>query len=513
MTTDEKKFDVCVPTDAADASGTGGSSAGLTRRDLIKAAAVTGAGVLAAPALLRAQAAGGAASIKFGLLEDRSGNFAIFGLNKWHGTQLAIKEINDGWTLDGGVQGPGGPGVHAKVAAKPPTTNIKATVDNGGAPARDDTVWTEPAEYLLKSGDKGVLGRQIELLAPDPQSDNTQFQTLARRLILDDKVDVIMAGFASAEREAIRPIMDQNKMLYFYNNQYEGGVADKNTFCTGAVPEQQIVPVMQYMIKNFGPRIYTLAADYNFGQLSAAWTRAMAPLLNAEVIGEEFIPLSVSQFSSSIAKIQEAKPSWLMMYITGQNHSNFYPQANAAGLKFPMGSSINIAQGYEHRRFAPPALNRFHVTASYMEEIPTPRNKLFVKRWRAMFADEPYLAMEGHSAYVRPARWNHGQGDGGQGAGVGPRRGSAGRLGLHGSGHAPSQPVHPARPLRREAQHHLHDRVAAHRAVVDAAARGEPRAHGGVQAVHPRRGSVLQDVPEEEGIADPSLRHPVVRAT
>src|SRR5438309_9016850 len=400
MTTDEKKFDVCVPTDAADASGTEGSSAVLTQSDLIKAAAVTGAGVLAAPALLRAQAAGGAASIKFGLLEDRSGNFAIFGLNKWRGTQLAIKEINDGWTLDGGVQGPGGPGVFAKTAEHPPTENIKDVVDRGGDETVDATVWKQGDEYLVQSGEKGVLGRPIELIAPDPQSDNTQFQTLSRRLILEDKVDVVMAGFASAEREAIRPIMYQNKMLYFYNNQYEGGVADKYTFCTGAIPEQQIVPVMQYMIKNFGPKIYTLAADYNFGQLSAAWTRAMAPILNAEVIGEEFIPLSVSQFSSSIAKIQEAKPSWLMMYITGQNHSNFYPQANAAGLKFPMGSSINIAQGYEHRRFAPPALNRFHVTASYMEEIPTPRNKLFVKRWRAMFADEPYLAMEGHSAYV-----------------------------------------------------------------------------------------------------------------
>jgi urea transport system substrate-binding protein len=194
--------------------------------------------------------------------------------------------------------------------------------------------------------------------------------------------------------------MDQNKMLYFYNNQYEGGVADKNTFCTGAIPEQQIVPVMQYMIKNFGPKIYTLAADYNFGQLSAAWTRAMAPLLNAQVVGEEFIPLSVSQFSSSIARIQQVKPDWLMMYITGQNHSNYYPQANAAGIKIPMGSSINIAQGYEHRRFEPPALARFHVTASYMEEIPTARNRKFVQRWRAMFPDEPYMAMEGHSAYV-----------------------------------------------------------------------------------------------------------------
>jgi branched-chain amino acid transport system substrate-binding protein len=126
----------------------------------------------------------------------------------------------------------------------------------------------------------------------------------------------------------------------------------------------------------------------------------MAPLLNAQVVGEEFIPLSVSQFSSSIARIQQVKPDWLMMYITGQNHSNYYPQANAAGIKIPMGSSINIAQGYEHRRFEPPALARFHVTASYMEEIPTARNRKFVQRWRAMFPDEPYMAMEGHSAYV-----------------------------------------------------------------------------------------------------------------
>jgi len=361
------------------------------------AAAVVGSKVFQVPHIVLGAEA---PAIKFGLLEDRSGNFSIFGLNKWRGTQLAIKEINEGWTLKGGPQGPGGPGVYAKVASKPPTENIKQVVNRGGEPTKDAVVWDEEDEYLTKSGEQGVLGRKLDLIAPDPQSDNRQFQTLARRLILQDKVDVIMAGFASAEREAIRPIMNQNKMLYFYNNQYEGGVADKYTFCTGAVPEQQIVPVMQYMIQNFGPRIYTLAADYNFGQLSAAWTRAMAPILGAEVIGEEFIPLSVSQFSSSIARIQRAKPDWLMMYITGQNHSNYYPQANAAGLQFPMGSSINIAQGYEHRRFAPPALNRFHVTASYMEEIPTARNQLFVKRWRTLFPDEPYLAMEGHSAYV-----------------------------------------------------------------------------------------------------------------
>ncbi len=375
---------------------------GIPRRDFLKAVgAVAGAASatsLGSPRPARAQGGGG--PIKFGLLEDRSGNFAIFGLNKWHGTQLAIKEINEGRTLAGGVQGPGGPGVFAKLAPEPPTENTRQTVSRGGNPTKDDVVWDETDDYLVDSGEKGVLGRQITLIAPDPQSDNQQFQALSRRLILDEKVDVVMAGFASAEREAIRPIMNQNKMLYFYNNQYEGGVADKYTFCTGALPEQQIVPVMQYMVQTFGKRIYTLAADYNFGQLSAAWTRAFAPVLGAQVIGEEFIPLSVSQFSSSIARIQQAKPDWLMMYITGQNHSNYYPQATAAGIKLPMGSSINIAQGYEHLRFKAPALARFHVTASYMEEIPTPRNRKFVERWHQMFPDEPYLAMEGHSAYV-----------------------------------------------------------------------------------------------------------------
>lgn len=346
----------------------------VSRRTFLKASSVA----IGAAVFTTAMQARAAETIKFGLLEDRSGNFALFGLPKYHGTQLAIKEINEGFMLATGPTGPGGAGIKSS---------------NG-------VVYDDVDDILVSSGDNGVLGRKIELLAPDPQSDNRRFQQLARFLILEKQVDVLMAGFASAEREAIRPIMDQTKQLYFYNNQYEGGVADKYTFCTGAVAEQQIIPAMQYMIARFGPRIYTPAADYNFGQLSAMWTRAMAPILNAEVVGEEFIPLSVSQFSSTIARIQKANPDWLMMYITGQNHSNYYPQANAAGVRYPMGSSINMAQGYEHKRFEPPALAGMHVAVNYMEEIPTERNKKFVERWRAMFPDEPYISQQAQNAYI-----------------------------------------------------------------------------------------------------------------
>jgi urea transport system substrate-binding protein len=359
-------------TEGKETSVTGDRLA-IDRRGFIAGAGAAGAATALSgfPAIhVRAQDAG---PVKFGLLEDRSGNFALFGTPKYHATQLAIKEINEGKTLRSGPTGPGG---------------------KGTAQGYDDT-----DETLVDSGETGLLGRQIELIAPDPQSENRVFQQLARRLILEDQVDVLMGGFASAEREAIRPIMGQTEQLYFYNNQYEGGVADKYTFCTGAVAEQQIIPAMEYMVANFGGKIYTPAADYNFGQLSAMWTRAFAPVLNAEVVGEEFIPLSVSDFTSTISRIQQAGPDWLMMYITGQNHSNYYPQANAAGVRFPMGSSINMAQGYEHKRFAAPALAGMHVAVNYMEEIPTQRNQAFIRRFREMFPDEPYISQQAQNAY------------------------------------------------------------------------------------------------------------------
>ena len=114
--------------------------------------------------------------VKLGLLEDQSGNFSLAVIPKIHATKLAIDEIN--------AKG-------------------------------------------------GILGRPIKLIHYDTQSDNTKFQEFARCLIQTDKPDVIFGGFSSASREAIRPIMNKAKQLYFYNNQYEGGVCDSNVFVTG----------------------------------------------------------------------------------------------------------------------------------------------------------------------------------------------------------------------------------------------------------------------------------------
>ena len=379
------------------------SAPGPTRRAVMQGAA----GVAAASAVLgRVNIVRAAAEtpVKVGFIEDESGNLSIYGIQKYHAAQLAVKEINDGFTLAGGPVGPGGLGTMGAYTPTPPTLaagdggklNI---VNDGGQPSQHAIVNVDFDNILIPSGEKGLLGRPVNLISSDGQSNNTLWQQLARRMIQEDKVDVLFAGFASAEREAIRPIVDQRKQLYFYTNQYEGGVADEYTFCTGAVCEQQVIPVMRYMVEKFGPKIFTIAANYNFGQLTAAWVRSFAPLLKAQVIGEEFPPLEVSEFSSVIAKVQAAKPDWVMTLLVGQNQSNYYPQAAAAGLHLPMASTINMAQGYEHKRFTAPALANMHNAVNYMQEIPTKRNQDFVQRFYAMFPKDPYLGQMAQNTY------------------------------------------------------------------------------------------------------------------
>lgn len=282
--------------------------------------------------------------IKIGMLEDLSGDFALCGTYKTHAMELAIKELNEAG---------------------------------------------------------GLLGKQLELVAPDCQSDNTRYQEMARKLIYEDEVSVIMGGFSSASREAIRPIMDEAGMLYFYNNQYEGGVADHFTFATGAVPEHQVIPLVKYMIENYGPKIYTIAADYNFGQLTADWVEMATKDYGGEIVGEEFLPLSVSQFSSSIEKIQQADPDVLCVLLTGVTQSSFYSQWYSANTKqIPIATTINIAQGYEHLRFDPPACANMFVTAQFIEELDTPAAKDFVARYRALYPNDPYVGMEAAAQYT-----------------------------------------------------------------------------------------------------------------
>ncbi len=307
------------------------------RRKLLAMAGVFAASTMVAGGALAAE------KLKIGLLEDVSGDLALLGKPKLNGSLLAVEEIN-------------------------------------------------------KAG--GIMGRQIELIHLDPQGDNARYQEFARRLLNRDKVDVLIGGITSASREAVRPIVNRTKTPYFYTNQYEGGVCDANMVSIGAVPEQQFSTMIPFMMETFGKKVYVIAADYNFGQISAEWNRKLVKDLGGTVVGEEFIPLGVSQFAQTIQNIQRAKPDWILTINVGAAQDSFFEQAAAAKLNLPMGSSIKIMLGFEHKRFAPPALNKMHAVANWFEEIDTPEAKEFSKRWRAKFPNETYINDMGYNAYT-----------------------------------------------------------------------------------------------------------------
>jgi urea transport system substrate-binding protein len=159
----------------------------------------------------------------------------------------------------------------------------------------------------------GVLGKKLELIHYDGQSDVRRHQEFAQRCILEDRANVVMAGYTSSEREAARAIAVKNKTIFWHNNQGEGGIADKYSFFTGPIPEQQILTGIDYMIKKYGPKMYILAADYGFGQVSAQWTHVAAGLYGGKIVGEEFIPLGNSQFASTIANVQLWSSIWSVL--------------------------------------------------------------------------------------------------------------------------------------------------------------------------------------------------------
>lgn len=294
-------------------------------------------------ALVSAGAVMAADAIKIGVLEDQSGDFAAATTVKVHAIELAAEEINAAGGID---------------------------------------------------------GKPVELVIYDTQSDNRRYQEFMRRVLQQDKVDVVFAGFSSASREAYRPIVNQFDGLAFYNNQYEGGVCDSNMIVTGAVPEQQFSTLIPWMMETYGSNVYTIAADYNFGQISAEWVRQIVDENGGTMAGEEFIPLGVSQFSQTIQNIQASDADFVVTLLVGAAQASYYEQAASADVGLPMASSVNVGQGYEHKRFTPPSLSQMYVTTNYIEEIDTPESKAFIEKFRAKFPDEPYINQEAANSYI-----------------------------------------------------------------------------------------------------------------
>jgi urea transport system substrate-binding protein len=319
----------------------------ISRRNFIAAAGATGV-LSGAPYIARAQSD----AIKLGTVLDNSGNLDIYGKPMVMATTLAVEEIN-------------------------------------------------------AAG--GLLGRKVQAIQYDTQSDIALYTKFAQQLARDDKVDVVHGGITSASREAIRQTFRRANTMYFYNVLYEGGVCDRNCFVTGTTPAQAVEPIVDHAMKKWGNKVYILAADYNYGQITAKWLQHYIKQRNGTVADTNFFPLDVSDFGSTIAKIQQASPKWVVSALVGGAHMSFYRQWASSGMnkKIPLASTT-FGVGNEHLALSPAEGDGILIAGNYSQEAALPANKDFLAKWAKRFGDTKIVHEIAVSQYQGIMLWADG---------------------------------------------------------------------------------------------------------
>jgi branched-chain amino acid transport system substrate-binding protein len=242
------------------------------------------------------------------------------------------------------------------------------------------------AEEINAAG--GLLGRKIEVKQYDTQSDIALYTKFAQQLSRDDKVNVVHGGITSASREAIRQTFKRANTLYFYNVLYEGGVCDRNVVCTGTTPAQAVEPIVEIALKQWGNSAYILAADYNYGQITAKWLAHYIEKGGGKTLKTDFFPLDVADFGSTIARIQQEKPVFVVSALVGGAHMSFYRQWAASGMNKKMQlCSTTFGVGNEHLALSPAEGDGILIAGNYSQESTEPANKEFLARWAKRFGD------------------------------------------------------------------------------------------------------------------------------
>jgi branched-chain amino acid transport system substrate-binding protein len=253
----------------------------------------------------------------------------------------------------------------------------------------------------------GLLGRKVDLLFYDSQSDNQKNAQYATQALLQDKVDVLQAGVTSSSREVMRPIVNKYKGLYFYNSLYEGGVCDRTFYNTGITPGQQLQVLVPAAVKKFGKKCYIIAADYNYGQISAKWVQKFVRENGGQDVAVEFFPLDVNNFGPVIARIQEKKPDFVFSALVGAAHMGFYRQHAASGAKksIPIASST-YGLGIENTQLSPDENEGILVCSAYIPTVESPANKAFRDAFEKKYPKKwPYLGEYFEYGYTGVKLW------------------------------------------------------------------------------------------------------------
>ena len=282
----------------------------------------------------------------------------------------------------------------AQAADKPP---IKVGILHSlsGTMAISETALKNMALMTIDDINKhgGVLGRKLEPVVVDPASDWPLFAEKARELLAKDKVAVVFGCWTSVSRKSVLPVFRELDGLLFYPVQYEGEELERNVFYTGAAPNQQAIPAVEYLMSKDGggaKRFVLLGTDYVYPRTTNKILRAFLHskgVSDADIM-EEYTPFGFSDYQTIIAKIKkfasEGKKTAVVSTINGDSNVPFYKELGNQGIKAKDLPVVAFSVGEEELRGVDtkPLVGQL-AAWNYFMTLNNPVNKAWKKEWAA----------------------------------------------------------------------------------------------------------------------------------
>jgi len=238
----------------------------------------------------------------------------------------------------------------------------------------------------------GVLGKQLEPVVVDPASNWPLFAEKARQLLGQDKVAVVFGCWTSVSRKSVLPVFKELNGLLFYPVQYEGEELERNVFYTGAAPNQQAIPAVEYLMSEDGGgarRFVLLGTDYVYPRTTNKILRAFlhSKGVKDSDIQELYTPFGHADYQTIVAGIKQfaaGGKTAVISTINGDSNVPFYKELGNANLKATDVPVVAFSVGEEELRGVDAGPLVGHLAAwNYFQSIDNPVNAEFIKKWKA----------------------------------------------------------------------------------------------------------------------------------
>jgi urea transport system substrate-binding protein len=279
-----------------------------------------------------------------------------------------------------------------------------------GTMAISETTLKDVMLMLIDEQNKkgGLLGKKLEAVVVDPASNWPLFAEKARELITKDKVSAVFGCWTSVSRKSVLPVFKELNSILFYPVQYEGEESERNVFYTGAAPNQQAIPAVDYLMKDEKVQRWVLeGTDYVYprttNKILEAYLKSKG--VKPEDISINYTPFGHSDWQTRVAAIKkfgsEGKKTAVVSTINGDANVPFYKELGNQGVKATDIPVVAFSVGEEELAGIDTKPLLGHLAAwNYFQSIDTPANKEFIAKWKAFTKNEKRVTNDPMEAHV-----------------------------------------------------------------------------------------------------------------